>query len=124
MKEKELLSLELGSKIRFFRELKGFSQEAIATQLGISQQAYQKIESGSTRLNLDRANVIANELGVELDFLLSFSPANYWYHCVQSGNQVNNNLSIPNELIQSYEQQINHLKDEVSFLRELLKTKN
>ncbi|EPB65599.1 putative protein RfaE, domain II, partial [Ancylostoma ceylanicum] len=45
-------------------ELKGISQEALATQLGISQQAYQKIESGATRLDIERANVIAHELGL------------------------------------------------------------
>lgn len=120
MEKREIPTLNLGSKIRFFRELKGISQEALATQLGISQQAYQKIESGATRLDIERANAIAHELDVHLDFLLSFSPANYWYHCTLSGNgTVHNN--VPKELIQAYEQQISSLKEEIAFLRDLLK---
>lgn len=123
MEKKEIPTLDLGSKIRFFRELKGISQEALASQLGISQQAYQKIESGATRLDIERANTIAHELGVQLDFLLSFSPANYWYHCTLSGNGTftNNASEVPKELINAYEQQISTLKDEISFLRSLLK---
>lgn len=37
----EKIKLNLGSKIRMIREIKGFSQEAIAHELGISQQAFQ-----------------------------------------------------------------------------------
>ncbi|MDR0802052.1 helix-turn-helix transcriptional regulator [Fluviicola sp.] len=120
--EQETPTLDLGSKIRFFREMRGLSQEALAMQLGISQQAYQKIESGITKLDVERANVIATELGVQLDFLLSFSPANYWYNCTLSGNTVNNH--IPKELLEAHQTQIQALKEEISFLRELLKGKS
>jgi transcriptional regulator with XRE-family HTH domain len=113
--------LNLGSKIRFFRELKGLSQEALAIDLGISQQAFQRIESGVTKLDIDRANLIAEKLGVELELLLNFNPANYWYNCSLSGNGTfTNNTSIPAELIQSYETQIQHMKEEINFLRGLL----
>lgn len=40
MKDNEKVTLDIGSKIRFFRELKGISQESLAFQLGISQQAF------------------------------------------------------------------------------------
>ncbi|AEA44285.1 helix-turn-helix domain-containing protein [Fluviicola taffensis] len=119
--EQQITTLNLGIKIRFFRDMKGLSQQALAMQLGISQQAYQKIESGVTKLDVERANVIANELGVQLDFLISFSPANYWYQCTLSGNTVNNN--IPKELLEAHQSQIQVLKEEVLFLRELLKGK-
>lgn len=121
MMNNEVPVLDLGSKIRFFREMKGISQEALASQLGISQQAYQKIECGSTKLDIERANIIAHELGLQLDFLLSFSPANYWYNCTLSGNTVNNHVS--KELLDAHESKIQLLKEEVLFLRELLKTK-
>lgn len=118
----EEVYMDLGSKIRFFRELKGISQESLATQIGISQQAYQKIESGATKLDIQRAEKIANELDVKLDFLLSFSPANYWYNCSMSGNGTFNN-NLPNELIESYKEQIENLKNEVLFLRNQLISK-
>ncbi len=112
----------MGSKIRFFREIKGISQEALAHQLGISQQAYQKIESGLTKLDVTRAERIASELGLKLEFLLSFSPANYWYNCTMSGNGTFNN-NLPQELIDSYKQQIKSLKIENEFLKSLLSSK-
>lgn len=112
-------TLDLSNKIRLFREIKGLSQEAIATQLGISQQAYQKIENGTTRLDLERANLIAQELNLELDFLLNFNLANYWYNCTLSGNETNN-TNIPPELISAYERQIESLKNEIEFLRKLI----
>lgn len=117
--------LNLGSKIRFFRELKGLSQEAMAIDLGISQQAFQRIESGVTKLDIDRANLIAEKLGVGLELLLNFNPANYWYNCSLSGNGTfTNNTYIPTELIQSYETQIQHMKEEINFLRGMLNEKS
>lgn len=119
----EEVYLDLGSKIRFFRELKGLSQESLAHQLGISQQAYQKIESGSTKLDIQRAEKIAKELDVQLDFLLSFSPANYWYNCSMSGNGTFNN-NLPSELLASHQKQIETLESEITFLRNQLTLKN
>jgi transcriptional regulator with XRE-family HTH domain len=119
----EELYLDLGSKIRFFRELKGLSQESLAYQLGISQQAYQKIETGSTKLDIGRAGKIATELGVQLDFLLNFSPSNYWNNCTMSGNGTVNNNNLPPELLSSHQQQIESLKSEIEFLRNQLMAK-
>ena len=118
-----MTKLDLGHKIRFFREMKGYSQESLALELGISQQAYQKIESGITRLDVERAELIAKQLGIELDFLLNFNPSNYWYNCTLSGNGITNNTTIPQELINQHNQQIETLKDEISFLRDLIKDK-
>lgn len=124
--EERVPQLDLGKKIRFFRELKGISQEALATQLGISQQAFQKIESGISKLDLERANQIAHELEVELEVLLSFNPDTYLYNCTltsSSGTGNVQNTHVPQELIHSYQQQIESLKDEVGFLRNLLREK-
>ena len=68
---------ELGAKIRTLRELKGVSQEAIARCLGISQQAFQKIETGKTKLNFARISLIAVELNIELETLINFNPDNF-----------------------------------------------
>lgn len=118
--------LDLGKKIRFFKELKGISQEALATQLGISQQAFQKIESGSTKLDIERAHLNAHELEIELEVLLNFNPDTYLYNCTLSatGNgTVNINTTVPKELIESYQKQIESLHDEIKFLRSMLAKK-
>ena len=41
----------LGGKIRQIRELKGFTQDYLATQLGISQRAYSKLERDEIKLD-------------------------------------------------------------------------
>lgn len=63
---------ELGRRVRFVRELQGFSQEAIALYLGISQQAYQKLESGKCRICEFRLKKIAGFLGVKEVHLTHF----------------------------------------------------
>lgn len=45
---------ELMAKIRQLRELKGYSQEAVANDLGITPRAYSKLERGDTQLTVTR----------------------------------------------------------------------
>jgi transcriptional regulator with XRE-family HTH domain len=56
----------LGQKIRIVRQLKGYSQEYMALQLGISQNAYSKLERGMIRLRTDRLSNIATLLEIPL----------------------------------------------------------
>lgn len=110
------VKLNIGSKIRLLREIKGISQEAVAMDIGISQQAFQQIECGKTKIDLNRADEIARSLQVELEALLSFQPANYLNNCTQSG--VINTNNIPTEkLIEGYEERIRTLKSELLFLQ-------
>lgn len=55
----------IGDKIRKTREAKGFSQEYVADKLGISQPAYNKVESGSTRPNPKRIAQLAEILDTD-----------------------------------------------------------
>lgn len=41
---------QIGIKIRKIRELKGFSQEYMANNLGITQRAYGKLENQETKI--------------------------------------------------------------------------
>ncbi|MBM7585802.1 transcriptional regulator with XRE-family HTH domain [Bacillus pakistanensis] len=47
------------------REAKGVSKTHLAKKLGMSLQGYRHIESGSTRLDVERLKVISIALGVE-----------------------------------------------------------
>ena len=51
--------MEFGQKIRKLRELRNYSQEFMASRLGISQEAFSKIETGQTQMNLLRMEKIA-----------------------------------------------------------------
>lgn len=64
---------ELGINIRKIRNLKGLSQENLATSLNMSQKNYSRIESGQTSPTLKIINQICNIFGIEIDVLFKFS---------------------------------------------------
>jgi transcriptional regulator with XRE-family HTH domain len=58
--------------IKKIRESKNLTQEYLASRLGISQNAYSRIENSRTRLSTDRMREIARILEVSLhEFLIS-----------------------------------------------------
>ena len=56
----------IGEKIRYFRKLKGLSQEDLAHELDISLTAYSKIERNITDVSFSRLTQIADVLKVSL----------------------------------------------------------
>jgi transcriptional regulator with XRE-family HTH domain len=48
------------TKLRVLRIGKNWSQEYIAEKMGLTQAAYSKLESGQTKLTIDRAEKLAN----------------------------------------------------------------
>lgn len=66
-----------GEKIKAIRNLRGFSQQYMADELGIEQNTYSKIETGLTKLTADTLKKIAGILGVSTADILSNQPANY-----------------------------------------------
>lgn len=65
-------TLHIGRKISRIRELRGMKQEALATELGISQQAISKIEQ-SAEVEEDALSKIAVALGVTVEAIKNFS---------------------------------------------------
>lgn len=63
-----------GEKIKTIRELRGFSQEYVADQLGMAQNSYSKIETGQTRLLADTLRAVSEILGVSATDILSNRP--------------------------------------------------
>ncbi|WP_026632345.1 helix-turn-helix domain-containing protein [Dyadobacter alkalitolerans] len=57
--------------IRKIREYRNYTQEYLAMKLGISQNAYSKIELGYTRITLERLIQISHILDVDTVDLLS-----------------------------------------------------
>jgi len=60
--------------IKHIRELKNFTQEYVANQLGISVRGYSKIENGETHLTLRRLEEIAIILGTSPIEIMQFDP--------------------------------------------------
>jgi len=108
-------------KIKQIRELKNFTQEHVATHLGLTIRAYSKIESGETQLTINRLNEISSILGVEPMEVLGFDDKQVFNNCKQEGNIGINHINIPEKLIQQYEKTIQILEDEVTLLKSLVK---
>jgi transcriptional regulator with XRE-family HTH domain len=59
-----------GSVIRQFREMRNYSQEYVAGKMGISQNAYSKIENSITQLTVSHVRQISSILEVSIMDLL------------------------------------------------------
>jgi transcriptional regulator with XRE-family HTH domain len=119
-----------GQKLRLLREYRNYSQVYIADQLGITQNAYSRIENNQTRLTADRLGKLAAILNVSLLELLSEkepviqfsetpSPApavpsvkdEHWKEMIENTRQ------LYGQVITSKDEKIANLENELSFLR-------
>lgn len=67
------LNLNIIKRIKSVREERGYTQQFIAEKLGISQNAYSKIEIGSSKLTLQRCLQIADVLEVTIPRLFDIN---------------------------------------------------
>ncbi|MCC7301814.1 MAG: helix-turn-helix transcriptional regulator [Bacteroidia bacterium] len=67
----------IGRKIRIVRQLKGYSQEYMAMRLGVSQNAYSKMERGRIGLKNARVIAISNILEIPTYNLLKVNESRY-----------------------------------------------
>jgi transcriptional regulator with XRE-family HTH domain len=61
------------TKIRKLREVHGYPQEYVAFQMGISQAAYSKKETGKTELSLTALQQVSQLYSIPLTDLISLS---------------------------------------------------
>ena len=122
--EKSLL-MHIGTKIRKLRELKGYSQEYVASQLGMVQTNYSKIERGETKdMTVKRLEEIAKVLEVTPATILSFDEKQVFNSTFnnQSGSYGGNIMYIQesfNREREQYEARLKHQDEEIAFLREM-----
>lgn len=62
----------VAANIRKTREVRNYTQEYLAAKLGISQNAYSKIELGYTKITLERLFHVSMILEVDLNDLINF----------------------------------------------------
>lgn len=106
----------IGKNIRTFRHQHGWSQEDVATRLGISIPAFSKIETGVTDINLSRLEQIANIYEIEVAQLLSLD--------MEEEEIQPSNLSIIQKKLADREAEIANLQRKVILLYEELRNKS
>src|SRR5690606_6230620 len=108
--------MAISDNIRKMRELRNFTQEYMATQLGITQAGYSKIESGATDISFSKIEEIAGILSVTPADLVAFDSQKYF----NSFNNVkgSNNGSV---IIDMKTEELKKLyEDKISLLERLL----
>lgn len=71
----DAIDVEVGSRIRLQRKVKGMTQQALAAALGITFQQVQKYEKGSNRVGASRLSDIAQALEVPVAYFFAGSQA-------------------------------------------------
>lgn len=108
---------DIGARIKKFRESKGITQDYMAFELGITQPNYGRLEKDDSRINIPKLQKISEVLDVNISVLFNEKMANVIHH-----NQGDNAQATIHSIIQDKEL-INSLKEEISFLRNILKEK-
>jgi transcriptional regulator with XRE-family HTH domain len=65
------MGADIGTRLKKIRELRNYTQEHMANKLDISQNAYHKLENGTTKLTTDRLEQIAKVLDVPVESILN-----------------------------------------------------
>lgn len=121
--EQQGYAYRIGEKIRRLRESKGFKQEGMARQMGLTTNGYGKIERGESSITLDRLEEIAKVLQVsaldilQLDdqFVYNINTMNY-----SATNGIVNNYSFTEQEREALFGQIEALNRIVAMQNELI----
>jgi transcriptional regulator with XRE-family HTH domain len=109
----------IGQKIKKLREQKGITQETMASQLDVTQSNYGRLEKDDRRLNVVKLLKIARILDVNINYLFSeVASAD-----TTTGDNFNQaNKEVYDILVDSLRAEIHHLKEEINFLRVIVKS--
>ncbi|SIT96369.1 DNA-binding transcriptional regulator, XRE-family HTH domain [Epilithonimonas bovis DSM 19482] len=119
----------IGRKITRIRELRGMKQEALAFELGVSQQTVSNMEKSSV-IEDDLLAKVANILGVTPEAIENFSEEavfNIINNTFQDSSSNNNNyfctINPLDKIIELYERLLEAEKSKIEYLENILKDK-
>lgn len=99
----------INEKIKEFRERNNFTQEYVGCKLGMSQQAYQKIENGTTELKLEMLLILSKLYNVGSHEFIGNVDSELQEIFDQKNNEI---INLKNE-IQRLKENINFLQNEL-----------
>jgi transcriptional regulator with XRE-family HTH domain len=107
---------KIGPAIRSIRISKEYSQEYMAERLDISQSTYANLEAGKTAMRVDRLLEILSILEVDIAALFHIDSTP-----IIPGREFPER-SIHPEVKEVYEKLICEMKDEITFLKDLIRS--
>ena len=112
------------NRIKVLRESLGYSQEYVASQLSITQQALSRIEQNPENATLNRLKELSLILGVSLTSLIGEEDTYILQNFQQQGGQASTVMymtGIAENERRAYENHIKDLKEQLTLLSDLLK---
>ena len=118
--------LHIGQKIKHLREFNNFTQEYVAEQLGITAAGYSRIERDEVSINIEKLTKLSAILKVDASYLLDEKEK----ATIQFKSDNNSGVFCQNyfaekdlyaKLIDQLTQENIHLKEEIVFLRSLVR---
>ncbi len=91
------MSNALNEKIRTLREIKHWSQDKMAEQVGMSKNGYAKMERGESRLTVETLDKVAQAFDMDMVELINFTDKGMV--CLFSENNSGTHYGNFNELI-------------------------
>jgi transcriptional regulator with XRE-family HTH domain len=113
--EKKTIINTIGTRIRKMREEQGLKQEYIADIMEIAQSTYGRLEKDDDRLTAIKLQKIAEILNVSVSILFGEKAANIIHE-----NKGDNAQAHIGTIIQQDKEYIASLKEEITFLRNLV----
>lgn len=115
------LTQKFSKKLKILREINNYTQEYVARILDISQNAYSLIEKGTTKITLDRIEVLAELYKTTPSELISIND-NFYHN--PNGSEDTHHSNIPPTLSsfekRMYEQTISRLEVDIEKLYNLI----
>ncbi|AXG73053.1 XRE family transcriptional regulator [Flavobacterium arcticum] len=108
----------IGQKIKKLREEKGITQEAMALQLDVTQSNYGRLEKDDRRLNVVKLLKIVRILNTNISYVFNETENNI---TESNANLSSTNKEVYDILVESLRAEIQHLKEEINFLRVIVK---
>lgn len=117
-----MAATSIGHRLRKLRESKDLGQDWIAHELGMSVSGYSRIERDEVKITYDKLERIATILNVPVADILNHQEASQVNDTTTNNNSNNNGQNLEIEKLESlYREQINNLREEVAYLRDLLR---
>ena len=115
------MSQNISETIRLIRESKGYSQEYMASQLNITQQAYSRLEKQPETITLQRFRDLSKILNVPILTLLGEENMYFMQNINQQGGNAATKLVLQNQTASSeHSELIRSMQNEIDFLRNLV----
>lgn len=106
------MRVKIGLEIKKLRKIQRFTQDHIAQKLDMSVAGYSRIERDEVNVTLDRLQELSDILGTTPEFLLGWE--------AEKESDLSNDAGV-DKIERLYLDQIEQLKDEITFLRSRLR---